>query len=395
MNLPCVKSVQNSQFSPLVYEKGLVAEAEELMNEIYAMRRNLIRLADTNPKSDYRNAHSSSRLVTLSKHKQWLEKNWTKYSHVFAEPKEVVPENIQPRLELVTQQSQRDIFRIARLSWSLPYSQGYGRRLNYLIWDDSNHKLIGILGLQSPPITFSARDTWFNIPKDRKPEIINQTMDAYSVGALPPYSDLLAGKLAVLAAASRDVRHDYEKRYQGRVTEMKQRVLPAYLIAVTTLSAFGRSSLYHRVSKGKKGKQNLWATVSLGSCKGWGTFYFNDDLYQKIKVFHQKLYPNKPVRGFGTGPKVRQIVISHVLGQLRLPQTYLKHNIKREVFIVSHTENLENLLAGTEEIPVYNDQPFEELAKYWKERYCLKRANNRCSCSIEGKQTIAKALEVF
>jgi hypothetical protein len=75
MNLPCIKSVENSQFSPLVYEKGLVAEAEELMNEIHAMRRNLIRLADTNPKSDYRNAHSSSRLVTLSKHKQWLEKN--------------------------------------------------------------------------------------------------------------------------------------------------------------------------------------------------------------------------------------------------------------------------------------------------------------------------------
>ena len=395
MNLPCVESVQESKFSPLVYEKDLVTEAEELMNEIHAMRRNLIRLVDTNPKSDYRNAHSSSRLVTLGKHKKWLDKNWPKYSNVFAEPKEVFPEAIQPRLELVTKQAQRDIFRIARLSWSLPYSMGYGRRLNYLIWDDSNHKLMGILGLQSPPIGFSARDTTFNIPRERKPEIVNQTMDAYSVGAVPPYSDLLGGKLAVLAAASKDVRQDYEQRYEGRITEMEKRVLPAYLIAVTTLSAFGRSSLYNRVSKGKKGNQNLWATASLGNCKGWGTFYFNDDLYRKIKIFHQKLFPDKPVRGFGTGPKVKQLVISHVLRQLCLPQTYLKHNIKREVFIISHTDNLEDILAGKEETPIYNDQPFQELAEFWKGRYCLKRANNRCSCSIDGKQTIAKALELL
>ncbi|MFM6398464.1 Druantia anti-phage system protein DruA, partial [Planktothrix sp.] len=117
-------------------------------------------------------------------------------------------------------------FRIARLFWSLPYSNGYGRRMGYLIWDDSNGKLMGILGLQSPPLSLALRDKKFNIPKAKKTEIVNQTMDAYTVGALPPYSDLLAGKLVVLAAASKDVREDYQLRYEGRKTIMENRVIP-------------------------------------------------------------------------------------------------------------------------------------------------------------------------
>lgn len=397
MNISCissvkqgVESVQKPLFSSRVCNMGLEKEALELKNEIGTELLNLMRIVDTNSKSHYRNAHSYSRLVALDKHKTWLKKNWLKYSDVFADFKEVYPKAIQPRLELIEQQSQRDIFRIARLFWSLPYSQGYGRRLNYLLWDDANGKLIGILGLQSPPITLSARDTKFNIPRDQKIELVNQTMDAYSVGAVPPYSDLLGGKLTVLAAASQDVRKDYEQRYKGRVTEMKKQVLPASLIAVTTLSAFGRSSLYNRVSKGFDGKCNLWATVSLGDCKGWGTCYFSDELYQKMKNFHKKLLPEKPVIGFGTGPKIKLQVISRVLAELRLPQSYTQHNIKREVFIIPHIENLENFLAGSGEKPIYNDQSFNDLAKFWKQHYCLPRAAKRCS--LEGKHTIATAL---
>lgn len=390
MNIPCVESVQEIQFSPLVYEKGLATEAEELKNEIHSELRKSMRLVETNPKSHYRNAHSYSRLVALDKHKGWLEKNWPKYSQVFANHREVDPGAIQPRLELIEKQSQKDIFRIARLFWSLPYSQGYGRRLNYLLWDDANEKIIGVLGLQSAPISLPARDKKFKIPRDQKIELVNQTMDAYTVGALPPYSDLLGGKLVVLAAASQEVRKDYEKRYQGRITEMKQRVLPASLIAVTTLSAFGRSSLYNRVSKGLNGKQNLWSTVSLGSCGGWGTFYFSDNLYQKMKAFHKQLFPDKPVIGFGTGPKIRQQVIKRVLSELRLPVSSTQHNIGREVFIIPHIENLEEVLAGKGEAPLYNDQPFSDLATFWKERYCLPRAQRRCS--IEGRDTVAKML---
>lgn len=217
-------------------------------------------------------------------------------------------------------------------------------------------------------------------------------MDAFTVGALPPYSELLGGKLVVLAAASQEVRKDYMRRYTGRKTEMLDRVLPSNLIAITTLSAFGKSYMYNRVSKGKISKQNIWATESLGVCDGWGTLHFSDTLYTKMKELHKELYPDKPVRGFGTGPKIRFQITNRILNCLNLSQNLLKHNIKREVFIIPHVENLEEILAGKQTQPIYNDRPFAELAEYWKERYCIPRSEKRCS--IEGRHTIAKELQL-
>jgi hypothetical protein len=381
---------KESRFSLRVYEKGLEEEAEALEKEIRKELRSFMHTVEKDEKSYYRDAHLSARLAALEKHKGWLQKHWPKYCMVFAHPWEVTPDAICPRLELVENQRQNDIFRIARLTWSLPYSRGYGRRLDYLLWDDNNGKIMGILGLQSAPISLPIRDRTFHIPYEQKIEIVNQTMDVYTLGALPPYSELLTGKLLVMAAASRDIRQDYEQRYQGRVTEMLSRVLPTSLIAVTTLSAFGRSSLYNRVSKGFDGKHNVWAALSLGPCEGWGTFHLSDELYQKMKQFHQQLWPEKPVQGFGTGPRIRQQIITRILQELRLPKRFARHNIGREVFIIPHVENLQAILAGVGEEPIYNDNPFATLAAFWKERYCLPRASTRCS--IEGKTAIATAL---
>lgn len=383
---------ENYFFSSLVYEKCLECEAEELWQEVHKELRNLVRPVESNQKSHYRDYTWYARLVALEKHKDWLHKNWSKYSHFFAAPIEVNASKIKPRLELVERQSQRNIFRIARLFWSLPYSRGYGRRLEYLIWDDENGKLIGILGLQSPPLSLPVRDKYYQIPSERKINLVNRTMDAYTLGALPPYNELLGGKLIVLAAASREIRKDYERRYKGRSTVMLKQVLPASLVAVTTLSAFGRSSIYNRVSKGKNGQQNLWAALSLGHCEGWGTLHFSDALYAKMKIFHKQLLPDKPVINFGTGPRIRLQVTKYVLSCLGLPGTLLRHNIKREVFVIPHVANLEAILGGSRTKPIYNDQPFGQLAAFWKERYCLPRAETRCS--IDGKQTIANALQL-
>lgn len=171
---------------------------------------------------------------------------------------------------------------------------------------------------------------------------------------------------------------------------MLNRVLPNSLVAVSTLSAFGRSSLYNRVSKQSDGKHNEWAAISLGPCEGWGTFHLSNELYQRMKHFHLQLWPEKRVRGFGTGPRIRQQVITRILQELRLPKRFARHNIGREVFIIPHVENLRPILAGSREEPIYNDKPFSTLAAFWKDRYCLPRASTRRS--IEGKTTIATSL---
>jgi len=288
----------------------------------------------------------------------------------------VNPESIRPVLVEVSKELEHDLFRLARLTWSLPYSQGYGRRMRFLILDEGNLSregfplLIGILGLQSPPISFSPRDRMFQYPKGRKTEMVNYTMDVYTLGAVPPYSFLLGGKLVALAAASNEVREAYQRKYKDRITLMEYRVLPPHLVALTTTSAFGRSSIYSRLKY--KGEP---IALPIGYTEGYGTFHL-EPLYP---LFWEclKAHPSpKETRrgGYGTGPRVKWQNIAYVLKQIGLPQSWLRHTVKREAFLFPLVHNLQDFMEGRAEEPEYRDLPFKELADYWRERWLLPRA---------------------
>ncbi|WP_126582595.1 Druantia anti-phage system protein DruA [Tengunoibacter tsumagoiensis] len=374
------------KYSLNIYQMGMQKEADHLAEAILHEMEYFQSFVLEESKKGYQAFYEEMRLSNLKNHQCWIKKHWSKHQHIFAYPNELQPARIEPYLELVQNQHQSNIFRLARLTWNLPYSSGYGRRLRYLVWDRSNQKLMGILGLQSPPLRLPNRDSAYRIPYEQKIDLVNQTMDAYTLGALPPYTDLLAGKLLVLAAASQDVRRDYEQKYNGRLTTMRKATIDSSLIAITTLSAYGRSSLYNRVSQGFEDGKNIWATTSLGPCEGWGTSHFSNELYQEIKKFYKLLYPQKSVSGFGTGPKVRLQIIAAILHDLGLPKDFMRHDIPREVFIIPHISNLEKVLAGCGDAPIYNDQSFEALAQFWKERYAFPRSQLRCS--LQGNSTL-------
>ncbi len=64
---------------------------------------------------------------------------------------EVVPSRICPRLvEVLPESDEELLFRYASLHWSIPVSSGYGRRLRFLVVDEHNGKLIGLIGLGDP-----------------------------------------------------------------------------------------------------------------------------------------------------------------------------------------------------------------------------------------------------
>ena len=104
---------------------------------------------------------------------------------------DINPSAVKPILLRVKEGWHNDLFRLSRYFWSISYSYGFGRRLRYLVLDESNEKLIGIFGLQSPPIGFPSRDQLFSYPEGRKTEFVNQTMDIFTLGAMPPYNRLL------------------------------------------------------------------------------------------------------------------------------------------------------------------------------------------------------------
>jgi hypothetical protein len=129
---------------------------------------------------------------------------------------DIVPSEVSPRLVRVHRGSVEELlFRYAKLHWSIPVSSGYGRRLRYLVIDDSNDKLIGLIGLGDPVINLGARDTFIGWNASQKAERLRHVLDAFVLGAVPPYSFLLCGKLVAMLAASSHIREDFARQYGG------------------------------------------------------------------------------------------------------------------------------------------------------------------------------------
>jgi hypothetical protein len=334
-------------------------------------------------KEDAKRLHRPAREKFLSRNIEWIRRNFRKYENYFANGEEIIPGQIAPVLVQVQESWQSDLFRLARFYWSIPYSHGFGRRLRFLILDSSNGKLIGIFGLQSPPITFPVRDRLFEYPSGQKELLVNQTMDIFTLGALPPYNRLLGGKLVAMAACSDEVREAYRLAYKGRVTEMEKRVLPAHLVALTTTSAFGRSSIYNRL----KYKGQLLAE-SLGFTNGYGNFHLQR-LYPLFKEYLDSIGIDTK-GGYGTGPKRSWQLIRLALNHLNVSADLLKHGIQREAFLFRLIENLDEYMCGKNKKPIYKHLPFVDLAAHWKERYLLPRSERVDGWHRWDKQEILK-----
>jgi hypothetical protein len=318
-------------------------------------------------KDAIRKLHDSARHLELGRRQDWLQRNLPHYLPFFANGEEIEPEHIQPALIEVEKKWQHELFRVARLTWSLPYSKGFGRRLRFLVMDEHNDKLMGILALQSPPLSFPARDRLFSYPEGRKTELVNQTMDIHTLGAVPPYSRLLGGKLVAMAAVSNQVRQAYRCKYQGRVTEMEGRVLPAHLVALTTTSAFGRSSLYNRLTY-----DGGLLAQSVGYTEGYGSFHLAH-LYGPLREYLERIGISTR-GGFGTGPRIKWQTMVRALERLGFSRDLLCHGIQREAFLFPLISNLKDYMEGLAAEPTYFDRPFADLVTYWRERWLLGRA---------------------
>lgn len=322
----------------------------------------------SNEKDILREIHRFAVEKGLSEQREWLLRVLPKYLSSFASGYEVEPERVDPVLIEVSTEEDRILFRIAKLLWSIPVSKGFGRRMQFLVKDRANGKLIGIFSFQSPPLTFPARDRLFSYPPGRKVELVNQTMDVHILGAVPPYSFLLGGKLVALAAASNEVRMAYERKYTGRLTQMEGKPLPPHLVALTTTSAFGRSSLYNRLRY-----RSLLIAEPIGYTEGYGTFHL-ELFYPTLRTILEEQGISTR-GGFGTGPRKKWQTIVRALERIGLPKDFLRHGVKREVYLFRLIDNLEAYMKGCDPEPMYRDLPFSELARWWRERWLLPRAS--------------------
>lgn len=345
-------------------------------------------VASSLSKDAIKQLHRPAREEFLLKNASWIQRTFNKYRDFFADGHQVYPDKISPQLIQVQKPWHHELFRLARFYWSIPYSHGFGRRLRFLILDASNEKLIGIFGLQSPPIAFPVRDRLFNYPPGQKVQLVNQTMDIYTLGALPPYNRLLGGKLVAFSVCTNEVREAYRQQYSGKTTEMEKRVLPPHLVALTTTSAFGRSSIYNRL----KYRGQLLAE-SLGFTNGYGNFHLQR-LYPILKAYLESQGVNT-AGGYGTGPRRSWQLMRLALDKLGISADLLKHGIQREAFLFRLIDNLETYMNGETDTPKFKDLPFADLAAYWRERYLLPRADRVDSWHSWDRQEILNDMTLF
>lgn len=129
-------------------------------------------------------------------------------------------DGMDPVMRQVGCERDAELFRWVKFHWSIPVSSGYGRRLRYLVFNNSNNALIGIIGLGDPVYSLRARDTYIGWDKPTKARNLKHVMDAFVLGAVPPYSLVLGGKLVAALAASPTVRRDFEKKYANSKTRI-------------------------------------------------------------------------------------------------------------------------------------------------------------------------------
>ncbi len=106
-----------------------------------------------------RTIHGLQRDDRLAANKDFISERFSKLLKHFASGEDVDPARISPVLQRISSDTwEGDLFRLASLTWSVPVSNGFGRRLRYLVWDKHNGKLIGIIAIGDPVFNLSVRD---------------------------------------------------------------------------------------------------------------------------------------------------------------------------------------------------------------------------------------------
>jgi hypothetical protein len=326
-------------------------------------------------KDDIRQLHSGQRAERLKLNADFLLRALPKALPHFANGSEIEASKIQLRLIRVRSDTpEADLFRVATLTWSVPVSPGFGRRLRYLVWDVHHKRIAGVIALGDPVYNLSVRDNLIGWNAEARSERLVNLLDAYVLGAVPPYNMLLGGKAVACLVRSREVFRDFQATYGSTVGIISGKAKRARLLAVTTTSSVGRSSIYNRLY--------LDGTTyfrPLGYTIGWGHFHITDELFWEMREYLRLIkHPYVDQHTFGEGPNWRFRTIRVALGELGIHESMLRHGIKREVFICPFGSNaLDVLTNGKGKLDLFNVRKIAEISDLARERWIVPRAVRR------------------
>lgn len=319
-----------------------------------------------------RKMHRGQRRERLAAAQPFLARALPRALPYFADGTEIDPRKIALRLRLVKSgTAESDLFRVATLTWSVPVSPGFGRRLRYLVWDEGHDRLAGVIALGDPVYNLSVRDALIDWTVHDRAQRLVGLLDAYVLGAVPPYNFLLGGKAVACLIRSRDVYDDFYRAYGKSVGVISKKKKHAHLVAVTTTSSMGRSAVYNRLRLGETAYFER-----IGFTEGWGHFHITDALFERMRLFlRDRDHAYADQHKFGEGPNWRLRTIRAALGALDFNENILRHGIQREVFVSKLAANaFEVLRSGKVKPDISGLLSVAQISDLARDRWMVPRA---------------------
>ena len=341
-------------------------------------------------KQKIRDLHAAQRLDILERQRAFVETHGSELAQYFASGSQVDPASIDPELvEVLPESLESRLFRFACLLWSVPVSQGFGRRLRFLVRDRQNGCLIGLFALGDPVFNLSARDKWIGWTHEDRRDRLVHVMDAYVVGAVPPYSQMIGGKLVAALMGSTEVKRAYERKYLARQSVIRRRNHRARLALLTTTSALGRSSIYNRL-----GIPDGPRFLRIGTTKGFGHFHLHGRIFDSLREhLEAKGHPYASGHRFGMGPNWKLRVARAALEDVGIDgNSILKHGVEREVYVIPLADNWREVLSGRQKRLRSLTRSAAEISRFCLGRWIVPRSNRDKSFQSFDSDSILTAL---
>lgn len=221
-------------------------------------------------------------------------------------------------------------------------------------------------------------------------------MELNVCGAIPPYNELLGGKLAALLTLSPEVVADYRTRYGNRASDIASRlkgqpvVRPADLVYIGTTSLYSvGSSQYNRLKLPQGLLQSSAPEVrwqQLGVTKGYGSLHISRVTLQCLEELSDSddFQHVNHVFGEGSSPKMRimrrGLDVLFGAGYRATAEAVSRHAMPRLVYGAFLAANGAAYLQGeTTEPEYYFDSEMdpkeatERIAEFWRQRWLLPR----------------------
>lgn len=233
---------------------------------------------------------------------------------------------------------------------------------------------------------------------NRKCKIGANMMEIIVCGAIPPYNELLGGKLVSMLACSPTVIRDYTERYKKQVSEIASRMKGCKVIRDSRLVFLGTTSLYavgssqYNRIKFPVGENEL-VFKKMGITAGFGTVFFSKQttaMLSKILELQDGGRRIGNVFGEGTSPRFR--TISKGLSAIGIrSEAFLRHYSPRIVYSIPLARNAREFLLGLTDEPIYGFDISNEnevavstqsIIDFWYRRWLTKRLN---TVDIQGR----------